>query len=576
MTVEARVVPLRPFGVEVRLPEGTPWEALEPGRVHAWVEAHRVVVVRGLRPFAKRDLPAAARRLGPLQAWSFGAVNELRPEPRATNYLYTTREVPLHWDGAFAGRAPRLLFFHCVEAEAVDGGETVFVDTTRVLARADDETRDRWRALQLVYETEKVVHYGGRFSAPVVGSHPRTGEAVLRFAEPVDDLNPVRVRAEGLAPLDSARMITELRRATHDPEAVLAHAWRAGDVVIADNHALLHGRRAFTGSERRHLRRVNVHDPERTWRDTLRDAVRIRRPEFMVAEIPIVLVPAVLVAPVATLASRSFAELALLVLLLFHFGDMINCLADRRLDAVYKTRLSEAVYGLGVPQVAWQIAASAALALGLAAHLAVVTSRPELVALVAFGLLLGAQYSVGPLRTKGRGAWQVATLWAVIFVGPMVLVARALGAALSLPLALLVAAYGAMQEGIILVNTAEDLPEDEDAAIATTAVSLGLDRCLALATAMVAAGGAAVLAVLAWMALRRGASLLVTTGPLLVAWAWVVREVGATWRAVRGQDREATMSVLRPRARRMPLWITATAWTTLWAAGLVGSTWSAP
>src|SRR5262249_32333277 len=85
---------LRPFGLEVRLPPLTSWEALDAAQVEAWVAEHRVVVLRGLRPFTKAELPAAARRLGPLQAWSFGSVNELRPEKTARNYLYADREVP--------------------------------------------------------------------------------------------------------------------------------------------------------------------------------------------------------------------------------------------------------------------------------------------------------------------------------------------------------------------------------------------------------------------------------------------------------------------------------------------------
>jgi alpha-ketoglutarate-dependent taurine dioxygenase/4-hydroxybenzoate polyprenyltransferase len=557
---------LSPFGLEVTVPEGTEWGEVDPDRVHAWVRAHRVVVIRGLRPLQKRELPRAARRLGPLQAWPFGAVNELKPDAQAKNYLYTTREVPLHWDGAFAGRAPRYLFFHCVEAPGGEGGETVFVDTARIFALADDETRDRWRALCFTYETDRIVHYGGRFSARVVTPHPRTGEPVLRFAEPVDDLNPVRVHAEGLAPLESARMITLLRRALQEPRAVLAHAWRAGDVVVADNHVLLHGRRAFAGGERRHIRRVNVHGPERTWRDAVRDAIRIRRPEFVVAEIPILLLPALLVS--AQLGSWRFAETAALFFLLFHFGDMVNCLADRDLDAVYKTHLSEAVYGLGVRWVALQIAATAALALGLAAHLAIATARPDVVGLVAFGLLLGAQYSLGPVRAKGRGLWQVLTLWAVVFVGPMLLVARATGSG-ALPWSVLglIAAYGVMQEGIILINTAEDLPEDEEEGIRTAAVALGLRRCLGLSLAMIAAGGLAVFAVLA----SRSPDPVPALAPFAVAWAWVLGEVLATIRAVRGKAPLEAIAALRPRARRMPLWIAVTAWTTLWAAAMTGT-----
>jgi alpha-ketoglutarate-dependent taurine dioxygenase/4-hydroxybenzoate polyprenyltransferase len=575
----ARLQPLSPFGLVLRLPAGTAWESLDPALIHALAAEHRVLVVRGLAPFDKPALPLAARRLGPLQRWSFGSVNELRPEPDTKNYLYTNRAVPLHWDGAFAGRIPRYLFFHCVSAPEVAGGETVFVDSTRVWAKADEPTRDRWRSLTFSYETRRIVHYGGDFTSRVVDQHPYTHDTVMRFAEPVDDLNPVHVRAEGLSPLESAAMITELRAALAGPDAVLAHRWEAGDVVIADNHALLHGRRAFAGGEKRHIRRVNVHGPERTWLDGVKDSIRIRRPEFMVAEIPILMIMAFLTGREGALATTLFAEVVLLFFLLFHFGDMINCLADRDLDAVYKTHLSEAVKGLGVRNVKWQLALTVLSALGLAAHLAWVTRRPDVLGLVICGFALGSQYSVGPLRLKGRGLWQVAGLWAVIFVGPMLLVGRVLGAEPSPALLLLIGSYGAMQQGIVLVNTAEDLPEDRAAGIRTTAVSIGMNGCLALATLLVAAGGAGTLGALGWMAHAGRASLsaLLVLGPLFGAWAWVLRRVGGTWRAAAARPtEESALAAMRPRARWMPLWITATAWTALFAAWQIGPTWGAP
>ena len=536
--------------------------------IHTWVAEHRVVVFRGLRAFDKRDMPAIARRLGPLLAWPFGSINELVPARTPQNYLYTNHEVPLHWDGAFVGSIPRYLFFHCLEAPDVDGGETVFVDTTRVWNGVDEATRHRWRSLTFVYETEKVAHYGGRFEAGVVATHPYTRETILRFAEPVDDLNPVTVTARGGG--DSTNAIAELQRALSSEDAVLEHAWTNGDVVVADNHALLHGRRAFAGGERRHIRRINVLGPERSLWRAVQDSIRIRRPEFMVAELPILLVP-MLVAARSPMSVGLIAEVTALFFLLFHFGDMINCFADRDLDAVYKTHLSEAVYGLGVRNVIGQMAITVVAALGLAVHVALRTGRPEIVGLVLFGLALGSQYSVGPLRLKSRGVWQVLCLWAVIFVGPMLLVLRTVGDAITWPLVTLVLAYGALQEGIILVNTAEDLPEDRGADIRTAAVALGLRRCVVVASTMVALFGAIVIATFGWMARAASRDVAVVVAPLCVACGWVTWEITRIGRRVDGADEAAAIEKMRPLARRMPLWITATAWTSLWAAAWVAS-----
>lgn len=141
-----------------------------------------------------------------------------------------------------------------------------------------------------------------------------------------------------------------------------------------------------------------------------------------------------------------------------------------------------------------------------------------------------------------------------------------MGGALEWPLLGLVAAYGAMQEGIILVNTAEDLPEDRNDGIRTTAVALGLRGCVALALGMVGVCGAIVIASFA-----RLVQSTLAVAPLCVAWAWVVWELSRVARVVRGRDEVAAIKAFRPLARRMPLWITATAWTSLWAAA-----WAVP
>src|SRR5688572_19447425 len=132
--------------------------------------------------------------------------------------------------------------------------------------------------------------------------------------------------------------------------------------------------------------------------------LRIRRVEFRVAEIPILAIPVLLmIRDAAPLKTFAFWEGVFIFFLLFAFGDMINCLADRDLDAVYKPHLSEAVYGLGVRFVTFQVLATAALALVLSAHLSWLTGRWLLFVLVAIGLALGAAYSVPPVRLKGRG-----------------------------------------------------------------------------------------------------------------------------------------------------------------------------
>jgi alpha-ketoglutarate-dependent taurine dioxygenase len=251
---------LEPFGVVVRAPGGgaNVWEIPVP-RIEEWVGQGGVVVARGFAPLEGEALPEFGRRFGEVLGWDFGEVNELRVQAAARNYLYTNREVPFHWDGAFAGRVPRYIIFQCESAPPRGaGGETLFCDTRRLLERAAPDELESWGRIVITYSTEKVVHYGGTFTSPLLARHPVTGELVLRYAEPVEDLNPVRLEIEGVSAEGRAAFLLDMRRRLNDPEVCYAHRWREGDTLIADNHALLHGRRAFAESAPRHIRRVNV------------------------------------------------------------------------------------------------------------------------------------------------------------------------------------------------------------------------------------------------------------------------------------------------------------------------------
>ncbi len=297
--------------------------------------------------------------------------------------------------------------------------------------------------------------------------------------------------------------------------------------------------------------------------------LRIRRVEFRIAEVPILAVPVLLlIEDAAPLRAFAFWEGAFIFFLLFAFGDMVNCLADRDLDAVYKPHLSEAVYGLGVRFVTFQVAASAALALVLSAHLSWLLGRWQLFALVAAGLALGAAYSVPPVQLKGRGFAQLVCLWLIIFVGPMLYVALLVDAYPPPALLLLAAAYGALQMGVILINTAEDYPEDLAAGIRTTVVVTGLRAGVTLALALAVVGSVGLLATLALLLVERRAGLPWAAALLPVACAcfyvsWGIRSLR---RDIAALDPDGQVRTVKRVAKKVPLWVTAVAWSTLGAA----------
>jgi len=170
--------------------------------------------------------------------------------------------VPYHWDGAFAAATPRFFLFQCLRAPAAGGGgETVFCDTAAVIADADAERRALWESVEITYRTDKIEHYGGQVTAPLVTTHPTTGATVLRYAEPLDPrryLNPLFLTVSGVAPQAAAELIDDLHERLRRPRFCYHHEWQDGDIVVVDNHALVHGRNPFRGDPTRHLQRIQI------------------------------------------------------------------------------------------------------------------------------------------------------------------------------------------------------------------------------------------------------------------------------------------------------------------------------
>lgn len=296
--------------------------------------------------------------------------------------------------------------------------------------------------------------------------------------------------------------------------------------------------------------------------------LRIRRVEFRIAEIPILAIPLlILLRDTAPLKTFYFWEGVFIFFLLFAFGDMINCLADRDLDAVYKPHLSEAVYGLGVKFVTFQVIATAALALVLSFHLSWALNRWLLFVLVAIGLVLGAAYSVKPVQLKGRGLAQLICLWLIIFVGPMLFVSLLVDTFPTLSVMIFAAAYGTLQMGVILVNTAEDYPEDLSARITTSVVALGLHRGIALAFWLIVIGAIGVLATLILMFWQRGSELIwaLAMVPVTIACFYVITSVGGLQRLIIGATLDESIRTVKHAAKRVPLWVTIVAWSVLGA-----------
>lgn len=232
--------------------------------LRALLERAHLLVLRDFKTFGgKDDFSAYCEEWGEISVWPFGKVLELIEQKNPEDHIFDHNYVPLHWDGMYRPQVPELQIFHCVSSPGVgNGGRTTFSNTALALESAPKEERELWTRATGVYQ-RKMEFYHSKTKAPVVMEHPVRGYPVIRYCEPPrkgDEsfVNHPDYELEGVVGSEVDEVERSLRDALYAPQNFYAHEWRTGDVVISDNHTLLHGREAFISGAPRHLRRVHV------------------------------------------------------------------------------------------------------------------------------------------------------------------------------------------------------------------------------------------------------------------------------------------------------------------------------
>lgn len=227
------------------------------------VEEHKILIFRGFQILTKEKFELFSKQFGPLLHWEFGPVLELKITDDAPNHIFSDGRVELHWDGAFVKEKPKLQIFQCLESvEIENGGETIFVDTEKVIDKATESDKEKWKKIVVNYMTEKKAHYGGEIREPLISKHPITSKARIRFIEPFNednmDVNPLFLQVDNCNGESDEGFLREFTSRLYDDDVMYGHAWKKGDLLISDNEALLHGRHKFSRRSARHLQRIHV------------------------------------------------------------------------------------------------------------------------------------------------------------------------------------------------------------------------------------------------------------------------------------------------------------------------------
>ena len=227
-----------------------------------WSE--QLIVLRGFRAFSgQEDLSEYCARWGEISVWPFGKVLELVERHNPEDHIFDNNYVPLHWDGMYRPQVPEFQLFQCLQApNPGQGGRTTFSNTVLALESAPAPMRMLWEKVRGHYY-RKMEYYESKTVSPIIDSHPYRNFSVIRYNEPPLEgfgyfVNPPILEFTGVSSDELIQFHQSLRATLYAPANYYAHEWHQGDLVIADNFSLLHGREAFETKAPRHLRRVHV------------------------------------------------------------------------------------------------------------------------------------------------------------------------------------------------------------------------------------------------------------------------------------------------------------------------------
>lgn len=259
------------FGVELS------GQRIEPEREGSWLlsllEAHLVVVLRD-QHLTHAEQVALARGIGePTPAHPVVPGHPDHPEILELDGARGGKNARWHTDVTFVEIPPAASVL-VGDVTPVTGGDTLWASLADAYDRLSPALRTLVDGLQAVHRITPLAYWGEPFDTalsrddaqqllessrsvmpvihPVVRVHPSTGRRGL-FVNPGFTSHIV-----GMSRIESDHLLALLYEHSTQPELVVRHRWRPGDVVLWDNRATMHYAVDDYGTKERRMRRVTI------------------------------------------------------------------------------------------------------------------------------------------------------------------------------------------------------------------------------------------------------------------------------------------------------------------------------
>ncbi|MGI9338899.1 MAG: TauD/TfdA family dioxygenase [Gammaproteobacteria bacterium] len=212
-----------------------------------------IAMIEGV-PRKKSECERFANHIAYVREIAFDRVADIRVSAGAYTQGFTDTALSLHTDCSGYSWPPNVFLFHCLD-NSVSGGESVYADGQDIVERMRERDPVGFDFLaktpvlfRLYSKAADTLH-----SAPVICLDEWNNLGILRYANWA--FQPVRMSLRDTEIYYAAyRSISELIEA---PENRLTLKVRPGEMMMVNNHRVLHGRNAFDSkSGSRHFQQV--------------------------------------------------------------------------------------------------------------------------------------------------------------------------------------------------------------------------------------------------------------------------------------------------------------------------------
>ena len=209
------------------------------------------VIIKNV-PIENKFLLKFVNSIGPVKITNFGEYFDVMSKPNPNDLAYKPIALPPHTDNPYRKpTAPGIQFLHCLQNE-VSGGFSTLVDGFAVaeyLKKNNSQAFDSLTTTNLRYQFQDkdivLENWGELIELDKDGDYKQ-----VRYSTRVDYVPPLEIEKLKIF-YQSRKLLSELYCSS---EFELKFKLQPGDIMMFDNHRLLHGRTAYDANEgMRHL-----------------------------------------------------------------------------------------------------------------------------------------------------------------------------------------------------------------------------------------------------------------------------------------------------------------------------------